>query len=101
MLSTPSFSLTMHFHLNAVRRAWNIACNNAELLDVAGISEPALTVSGCLVSVAADEAMNDTDQVFFGEEVEGLKVEYNVVRQYNIHSRGTSSCLYLQPELVR
>lgn len=68
----------MHFHLNAVRRPWNIACNNVELLDVAGISEPALTDFGCLVSVAADESINDTDQGFFSKEVESLKVEYNV-----------------------
>lgn len=91
----------MHFHLNAVRRAWNIVCNNVELLDVASISEPVLTVSRCLVSVAADESMSDTDQGFFGEEIEGLKVEYNVVRQYYIRSRDTPGCLYLQRKLVR
>lgn len=54
----------MHFHLNAVRRVWNIVCNNVEHLDVAGISKYTMAVCGSLVSVAADEFMNNTNQVF-------------------------------------
>jgi hypothetical protein len=57
-------SLTMHFHLNAVRRVWNIVCNSIEHLDVAGISKYTLAVLRCLVSVAANEFMNNSDQVF-------------------------------------
>lgn len=86
-LPASSFSLMMHFHLNAVQRSWSIVCNDVKLPDVSDLSP-----FGCLVFVAAGEVASHNDQGFFADVAKSLNVEDNLVGKIiYIVSRNTSN----------